>query len=533
MRLPAVLALGYGASADAIRTFEAGPILIGMPASHVSPLLLKAAAHHRAGRFAHAAELYREVLAITPDDAAALLSLGTLLSQQGDNVQARPLLVRSAERTPDRPEAWMALGMVLARCRDFSGAEQAFMQAIKLRPDLAAAHVNQGNARRRLGRLTDAAESYRRGIVLDPRSAQARFNLGNLLVDTGDMDAAVAEYEAAIQLDPAYLAARTNLGNLLLRLKRNEEALRRFEEVAEADPKFPHAHHNIGVALQASRRFAAAADAYQRELEFNPDDLGTWNNLCLSLLCNARPAEALGACEDYLKRSPYNQKPLAYKAAALIELGRRDEASRLLDFERLILRHPVATPPGFASTAIFNDALAAHIQRHPTLVFEPTDKSTQGGSQTGELLVESPGPAIVLQQIIAPAVDAYMRHVRGALPWHPYVQGLPDRWRLATWAVVLKSQGYQGPHFHPDGYISGVYYVSLPPTISTGQGDAGWIEFGRTAVAIGGSQPPLLKLIRPEAGLMLLFPSYFYHRTIPFEAEEPRISVAFDILPGC
>jgi len=28
-----------------------------------------------------------------------------------------------------------------------------------------------------------------------------------------------------------------------------------------------------------------------------------------------------------------------------------------------------------------------------------------------------------------------------------------------------------------------------------------------------------------------LFPSYFYHGSVPFETDEMRISIAFDILP--
>jgi hypothetical protein len=31
---------------------------------------------------------------------------------------------------------------------------------------------------------------------------------------------------------------------------------------------------------------------------------------------------------------------------------------------------------------------------------------------------------------------------------------------------------------------------------------------------------------------MLLFPSYVYHRTIPFESGEDRISFAFDVVPA-
>ena len=37
--------------------------------------------------------------------------------------------------------------------------------------------------------------------------------------------------------------------------------------------------------------------------------------------------------------------------------------------------------------------------------------------------------------------------------------------------------------------------------------------------------------VRPEEGLLVLFPSYFYHRTIPFDDPGTRISIAFDVVP--
>ena len=33
------------------------------------------------------------------------------------------------------------------------------------------------------------------------------------------------------------------------------------------------------------------------------------------------------------------------------------------------------------------------------------------------------------------------------------------------------------------------------------------------------------------AGDMVLFPSYLYHRTLPFESDAERICVAFDVIP--
>ena len=37
---------------------------------------------------------------------------------------------------------------------------------------------------------------------------------------------------------------------------------------------------------------------------------------------------------------------------------------------------------------------------------------------------------------------------------------------------------------------------------------------------------------RPEVGLLVLFPSYFWHGTLPFHSEQPRLTVAFDVVPG-
>lgn len=508
------------------------PILAPMHSSaQPSPVLQEAAHHHRAGRLEQAAELYRRALQADRNNPSILLAFGALLLQQDQIDQARSLLERVAALRPGSVDAWMALGSTLARQEAFAEAAQAFGRATILCPDMVAAHVNLGNVLRRLGRITQAIASYRKAIALDPGSVQAQYNLGNALADSDAFDEAVDAFKTALALEPAYLPAKNNLGNILLRQHRYEAALACYKDVIAADPVFPHGSYNIGVALQELGQLGSAIASYRRALELDPRDLGSLNNLCITLLRNGDPREALIACERYLELSPANRKPLAYKAAALIELGQREQAHVLLDFEKLILQGPVDVPINFPSISAFNLALTTHIQRHSSLRFEPPDKSTRGGSQTGELMIEPKGVAGTLENVIRGAVATYMQHLRSVLPTHPYVTNLPSRWRLATWAVVLRGQGYQGPHFHPDGFVSGVYYVSLPKAMGIDQGDAGCIEFGRTSEAMGGSHEPLLELVHPQEGLMLLFPSYFYHRTIPFESDEPRISVAFDVIP--
>ncbi len=497
------------------------------------PALAQAVDHHRAGRLDEAARLYRQALLANPSDPMVLQSLGTLFLQRGDVQQALPLLERATTAKPHDAEAWMAYGGALARVGAFKDAENAFSRTISLRPGLAGAHVNLGNVRRRLGMLPGAIESYRHALFLEPASAMAHFNLGLAYTDAGDSAAAVDAFRKAIEIDPGQLAAMTNLARALLDQGLLEESLAWYLRVARADETFPRARYNIGVALQSMGRDAESADAFAQAVQANECDLDAWNNLCISLLRCGRPEEALAASKRYLHHfPPFLCKPLAYQAAALLELERREEAGTLLDFGNLIVRHELAPPPGYGHVGSFNEALADHILRHETLEYEPRDKSTRGGQQTGELLAKGVPLIDTLSGLIEANVTDYIAGMRARLPDHPYVQRLPAKWRVTGWAVVLGTQGHQGPHFHPDGCISGVYYVRLPPAMRSAADTAGHIEFGRVTESIGGSAEPLLATVRPEEGTMLLFPSYFYHRTLPFEDESPRISVAFDVLPG-
>ena len=60
---------------------------------------------------------------------------------------------------------------------------------------------------------------------------------------------------------------------------------------------------------------------------------------------------------------------------------------------------------------------------------------------------------------------------------------------------------------------------------------AGWIEFGPPPENFTSAAEPERRLCKPREGLMFLFPSYFYHRTVPTESTQNRISVAFDVIP--
>jgi uncharacterized protein (TIGR02466 family) len=91
--------------------------------------------------------------------------------------------------------------------------------------------------------------------------------------------------------------------------------------------------------------------------------------------------------------------------------------------------------------------------------------------------------------------------------------------------------GHESWHIHPDGWISGVYYVAVPEG-SPGDDRAGAIELGPMPFGTDArlSAWPRSR-VAPLPGQLLMFPSYYGHRTWPTGRDEPRVCVAFDVVP--
>ncbi|MFQ5784221.1 MAG: tetratricopeptide repeat protein [Alphaproteobacteria bacterium] len=484
----------------------------------------------RAGRRAEAVGLVERALAARPDFAPAHYTRGALCVDQGRLDVAAEAFARAAALKPDSADAHIALGGALRRLGKPAEAESALRAGLAIRPRDPGAHLRLGNALADQDRLAEAEAAYREALALRPDYAEAFINLGNLLLDMLRLDEAETAYREAIALRPKMPQAHNNLGNALRDQGRLDEAVAAYGKAVELAPALAETHYNLGNTFAEQGAHDAAAAAYRRALDCDAGYVRPRQGLAALALARGAPRNAVEACDACLARDPGNRQALAIKAAALDVLGERDAVRALIDFDRLIAPVRCAAPAGFADLDAFNAALAAHALDHPTLAYEPLSKATRSGRQTRELLVEPKGPVAHLEMIIEDAVADYLA-AHPADPGHPFLAHPPARWRLNVWATVLGAQGHQAAHIHPAGWLSGVYYVRLPAAVAADDDDAGWIEFGGHDPASKLTVEPERRLYRPEEGLMLLFPSYFFHRTVPFESDEARISIAFDVLP--
>lgn len=292
---------------------------------NVPEALNSAVQHFYAGRPALAADLCREILSVTPNNATAYYMLGVISHQTGQNQTAIDLINKSLEHEPNNAEAYNYLGIVLVDTKRHHEAVKSFRRAIALESAFPEAYNNLGNVMRHLGRMDDAVVNFRKALELRPNYVEAcnglgcslkelgqledaaisikkaiagdnnhheaHFNLGEVLYDQGRYDNAVESFRKAINIKSDYTEAYINLGSSLQELGRHVEAVALFRKAISIKPDYIAAHNNLGISLQHLGKLEEAAASYRKALAIEPDTADTHNNLAIAL-------QELGTVED-------------------------------------------------------------------------------------------------------------------------------------------------------------------------------------------------------------------------------------------
>ena len=169
-----------------------------------------ARAYDAAGEHGKAIKLYRQSVAIAPNDADAWYDLAAALQDRGDPKEARTAIEESLRRDPNRSDGHNMLGVALARGGNPSAAVDEFRKALAIDPRSARAYNNLGNALRDLGRSDEAFDAYQRAAALAPRYPDPLNGIGVVLVQQGRGRDAIPYFDRAIALAPAFYEAQLN-----------------------------------------------------------------------------------------------------------------------------------------------------------------------------------------------------------------------------------------------------------------------------------------------------------------------------------
>lgn len=345
-----------------------------------------------------------------------------------------------------------------------------------------------GRALSLCGDHAGGAEAYEAALRLEPQSIPFWYGLAKAHLDRDDYDAVLAVCDRSGSPSPRLQYLR---GRALSRLERGAEA-RTVLRAAVAGGSLS--------ALQELLRLLAREE----------DATGL-----LALCDTAQPDHAATA----LVR--------AYRAIALCRAGRRDEAARLVDLERHVLREPISPPPQFGGIAPFNQALAEEILADPS-----PDTARRDGLDINYRPRVHRSPAFVaLYAFMRDAMERYLAELpaRGLADVMPPP---PDTANFATANLVLRRDAANGEHIHGLGYLSCVYHVVVPPSVVEADDNRGALALGVCGQHTGGYAPCWgVRHIKPQAGWLTVFPSHVFHDVVPSGTQSPRISVVADMRP--
>jgi tetratricopeptide (TPR) repeat protein len=406
---------------------------------------------------------------------------------------------------------------------------------------------------RKCGRVHEALAEIERAWNDGLHRAETAMMYGNLLADTGQFDAAVTAYREAVRIKPELVEAHTALASLLPQLGLGDQALRSLQDAllrapehgvlwveAMALAKGHGAHEQLLEWTElAEARFGAdtmitafaanALSALGRDQEalartdaallqeptYTPGH--TIRAHCLLKLGD--PAAAAAAAEEAVRLNPRDQSPWALLSVAWRLLN--DEREHwLCDYDNLVMPIDIGLDEDMRGVLEARHDVAAH----------PADQSLRGGTQTRGNLFEANDPVIYgLALAVRDTIENRIARLRPDST-HPFLSRITGRVCFPTsWSVRLASQGFHVNHIHPAGWLSSAYYVSLPDEVQAGGGQ-GQLAFGVPDAALGLDLAPR-RVVQPQEGTLVLFPSYLWHGTTAFESTEPRITVAFDALP--
>ena len=473
---------------------------------------------------------------------AQMLQLRALLQEDaGELALALATLDQAIEGAPGRAALHHNRGVVLQRLSRPAEALAAHDHALGLGLDAADAHYNRGNSLQSLGRGAEAVAAYREALVRDGQHALALYDLARLRWRLGHADFA-AELDAAIAAAPASALAFGIMARLLLRGERYTEAAQAYAEAAAREPGAAGYVDGLGQALSRLGRHEEALVAHRHAVKLAPLQAATHINYASSLLQAGQAALAALVAEDAVRLAPMDQQAWVFLGVAWRATGDAREAW-LNDYQRHVQVYDLPPPEGWSDMAAFNDDLAIELATLHTDAQAPIDQTLRHGSQTvGNIFDQGHARVDQLKRRIAQAVNQYIAHL-DALPAddaHPLLGRTSPRWQFTdSWSSRLRSGGFHTQHVHPHGWISSCYYVALPAAVAAehdaaedgASPRAAWLSLGAPDIAVPGQLLSPRREVQPRVGRLVLFPSFMWHGTVPFTDAQPRLTVAFDVVP--
>ena len=513
--------------------------------------------NHQEGKTDIAQELYNQVLKIDPNHSQALNNIAVIFTNSKDYQKAISSYEKAIEVNPNYKDAYYNLGVIFMKLKDYQKAKSSYEKAIQIDPNYEKAHNNQGNTFKELGEYQKALSCYEKAAEVNPNYTDAYYNQGHTYNELGEYQKAKEYFEKTIKINPNYIEAHNNLGNIFQKLGYLQKAKDCYDKTIEINPNYIKAHNNLGNTYKELGEYQKALSCYEKAIQIDPNYADACFNLGSLFHELGEYQKAKEYFEKIIKINPnyanahnqllkslfkLNNQSILFKKLDFITKERKINAVIGSIFSRAKVKYGFKKENPFCNYPLdyvlktnliekydFKNVIVDCV--HKILKNDSLSNRTQvlitNGYQTaGNLFTNKNFNTEEIQRIIRTEIEKYRLKFRNSK--EGFMDNWPTNYNLTGWLINLKKGGKLKAHMHDFGWLSGSIYVNVPPKLQT--------DSGNLVVCIDENENEKnnnknKKSIDVVTGSLCLFPASLLHYTIPFEAEEERIVLAFDMKP--
>lgn len=380
-------------------------------------------------------------------------------------------------------------------------------------------------AHKHLGEIDRSIKIYENLLINNPSNTMFLTNLGNIYSDQGRLTEAKEIFEKALDIDSNHINAYLGLGNIHVMQAQFDSALRLYEKMLTEVKGIPQSQLQLihyRVADIYRKRGVRYFDAAIKHYGLSQERLSLSHRLeCIYRSKDQATYER--EAEELSKLGHIDPLIAAVQTHASIRYGLQDRNSFCTDSFRYIAHSKLSASEGFERSLQERLLNITHeIESSPQALINKGDQSA------GNLFLLN-DPAIKKVKTI---IEARIAHYR-----EQYLQsdaGLISEWPQQTtlhgWLIDLRKGGSLGSHMHKEGWLSGSLYLKLCKPRGSSEGNIIFDLDGGDYPTDGRDFPSTELNI--EEGDIVLFPSSIFHKTVPFNSTERRVTLAFDVKPN-
>jgi uncharacterized protein (TIGR02466 family) len=533
--------------------------------NHPDALNLSGVIAHQTGDQETAIRLIERAIAVNAANAGYYNNLGEAYRAFGQNHLAISAYEKALRISPTDVAANNNLGLALQKLQRYEEARAAYRRALELAPNDVEVWLNLGNLNREFCHLDQSAEAFRKAIGISPALAAGHASLGVTLYEAGDSEGAVASLLRAVEIDPLYLEAHENLKKVRWFRGEHDRVDDSFRVACERMPDSGLAFSNLGAALLVSHDYAGAEKALLTATRLQPEAGDAFHALGQVYRNLDRFEQALTAHEKAVVCAPRNALFREEFGATLILAGEYEHAVRelrtghelhprrsailgyltialneagdpsvgeLVDYEKYVRAARIDIPDGYDSVEAFNADLHDELAKHYHNPYHPMDQTMRGGVQTPNNLFQNPtGLVRVLKEHISKAISNFIDDLEPD-PGNPFLRFINREFVFTgVWSTIIKESGFDRSHIHNEGWMSGTYYAKIPDFDEEQLTEHdGCIQFGEPPKRYASERNATQRIIPPQVGTVVLFPSYYWHGVRGFDRNGVRHSISYDVI---